>query len=336
MPPRWLGWMIVVFWLATTGWLFWHELWPRWRPGEPPPFHIDDVEEVQHKDSSMSRLFWTVERQSEKQIKPYTVFRASTWVERKEEDLYTINARLEATKDPKYRPVYVAKVFKIDLITSTYSVTRSGQLRALEATVKVRPDWEKLPPMFRQFFRLPTAIAQNDPLTEHFLLSIWGEVRDYQFFAHCRAELQPLGKPMQFDLPATEVSYTGSVLMPLHPVSHIRGLRLGQSWRQPLVDPLRDAFASLPGFSGGVRWLNARVLPRPEMLNLDGNETSCLVVEYTNDENELMGRTWVERDGERVLQQEAILEDGRWIMKRELVRGNGRRVAGFIPAMPPG
>jgi len=49
------------------------------------------------------------------------------------------------------------------------------------------------------------------------------------------------------------------------------------------------------------------------------------VIEYTNDENEIMGRTWVEEVSERVLQQEAILEDGRWIMKRDLVRQGGRR-----------
>lgn len=327
MPPRWLGSLIVLFWLATTGWLFWHDLWPKWRPGEPPPFQIDDVEEVQHKNDTPMHVFWNVERQ-EGTHEPYPVFSAKTWVAHNEEDVYTFNARLDATKDPRHRPFYVGKIFRfrIDNIISAYRVNREGQLRALEAMVTVRPDWEKSSPL-GEIFRLPPAPAQNDPLSQQIELSIWGEVRARQFFAHCRAKSKLVEQPMQFDLPAVDVSYTGSVLMPLHPVNHIRGLRLGQSWHQPLVDPLRDAFAALPGFSGGVHWLNARVLPQPEMLKQDKGEISCLVIEYTNDENEPMGRTWVEQDSERVQQQEAILDDGRWIMKREDERRRGKRLA---------
>ena len=325
MPSRWLSSLIVLFWLATTGWLFWHDLWPKWRPGEPPPLQIDDVEEVQHKDDTPMHVFWNVERQ-EGQDKPYPVFSAQTWVAHQGEDVYTFNAKLDATKDPQYRPFYVGKIFKIDKIASAYRVNRDGQLRALEATVTVRPDWEKFSFLGHRF-RSPPATAQKNPAAESIELSIWGEVHDRQFFAHCRAKWQLVEQPMQFDLPAVDVSYTGSVLMPLHPVSHIRGLRLGQRWHQPLVDPLRDAFAALPGFSGGVRWLNARVLPQPEMLKRDKSEIRCLVIEYTNDENEPMGRTWVEQDGERVQQQEAVLDDGRWIMKRDDERRSGKRLS---------
>lgn len=320
MPPRWLRFLIVLFWLATTGWLFWHDLRPRWLPG-PPPFHIDDVEEVQHHDNTPSRISWTVYRQKQGHIKPSLVFDASTWVERNEEDEYTLNARLDALKDARYQPVQVAKIFKIDRITSSYRVNREGHLRGLEATVRVRPDWQKSS-LLGKFWQPPTAPARNGFSPDQFWLSIWGEVHEHRFFAHGSATLvsasgEHLGAPMQFDLPAVDLSYRGSVLMPLHPISRIRGLRLGQIWRQPLVDPLRDALPALPGFSGGVRWLNAHVLRRTQMLEQDGSGTSCMVIEYTNDENEVMGRTWVEEDGERVLQQEAILEDVRWIMKRD-------------------
>jgi hypothetical protein len=324
MPSRWLRFVIVLFWLTTTGWLFWHDLWPKWRPGEPPSFHIDDVEEVQHADRVPSRIFWTVQRQKEGQNRFYPVFQASTWVEGQEEDVYTLNTDMKAARDPSSQPVEVAKLFKVEGITSSYRVNRAGQLRGLEAAVTVRPDWDKSS-WLSKIFQPSSPPARNNFLAERIRLRIWGEVRDHRFFAHCSAARlsgngEFLDKPIQFNLPAADVSYTGSVLMPLHPVSRIRGLRLGQSWRQPLVDPLRDAFASLPGFSGGVRWLNACVLPRPQMLEQDGSSTSCLVIEYTNDENEVMGRTWVEQDGERVLQQEAILEDDRWILKRDQPR----------------
>jgi hypothetical protein len=316
--------------LATTGWLFWHDLRPRLLPGEPPMFNIDLVEEV-HKSGNPLKTNWIVERQDRKQSEPHQVFRASTWVERKQEDVYTLRAELDASKDPNFQPVTVSSLFKIDLITSAYSVTRSGQLHALEATVKVHVKWGSSP-LLQLFDRQPD-LFQKGSSTDSISLRVWGEVHDQQLFAHCSAsnasEESPVKKPiMQLDLPPAAVSYSGSVLMPLHPVDRIPGLRLGQGWRQPLVDPLSDAFSFLPGISSGVRWLHARVRPQPEVLKLNGGETRCLVIEYTNDENETVGRTWVEEDGERVLQQEAILEDIHWIMRRESTRRSGMGLLG--------
>jgi hypothetical protein len=327
MPPRWMCGIIIGSWLGTIGWLFWHDLLPRWLPGEPPPFHIDDVEEVQ-KSSGPLRTFWIVERQLKGQAKPRSVFQAATWVDyHKETDEYTLNASLDASKDPKFQPVTVAKLLKIDRLTSTYRVNHPGQLRSLEAKVEVRfintEEQDTAEHSLRKFFLEQLSLTRNDAPPDPISLCISGEVRDHQFFAHCRADSKYLKKPIQIDLPPVPVSHTGSVLLPLHPVNHIRGLHVGQSWRQPLVDPLRDA---LPGFSSGVRWLNARVLPHPERLDLNGEETTCLVIEYTNDENEPMGRTWVEEDGERVLQQEALLEGSRWIMRRELTRRSHNRL----------
>lgn len=309
MPPRWLSGIIVAFWLATTGWLFWHDLLPRWLAGEPPLFHPDFVDEVQKSGTPLGTN-WIVERQDKEQARPYPVFHASTWVNYdREQDVYSLNAKLEATRDPMLHAVTVAKLFKINEITSVYRVNRSGHLLSLKAEVKVHPDLG-----FLRLLKAQPNPFQMDSSSEKIALTIEGEVRDQQFIAHCSVTAASLDKPLQMDLPPVAVSYKGSVLMPLHPLNHIRGLHLGQSWRQPLVDPLRDA---LPGISGGVRWLNARVLPQPQMLDADDNKTSCLVIEYTNDDNEMMGRTWVEQDGERVLQQEAILEGIRWIMKRE-------------------
>src|SRR6516225_2533318 len=47
MPPRWLCLGILAFWVATSGYLFWLELWPTIQPNEPPPFVIDLVDEAQ-------------------------------------------------------------------------------------------------------------------------------------------------------------------------------------------------------------------------------------------------------------------------------------------------
>jgi hypothetical protein len=327
MPSRWLSVLIVLFWLTTTGWLFWHDLWPSWRPGEPPPFHIDPVEEVRKGDSL--KTFWIVERQNAEEVRSHPVFRASTCVDyQQEDDTYTLHAQLDATKNPKYTAVFVG-IFKIDLMTSKYVVTRGGQLRSLQAEVKATPHLERLGQglsLLRPLLKQQAEKGQKTSLlSDAVSLSIDGEVRGDRFFAHCQAFMPSSAKPSQVDLPPTTLSHTGSVLMPLHPVNRIHGLRLGQSWRQPLIDPLRDAFAGLPGFSGGVRSLNARVLSQPQMLEQGDSATTCLVIEYTDDEGRIVGSTWVSQDSERVQRQEANLDDGLWIMRRDLPsRGSGR------------
>lgn len=341
MPPRGLRWLIVMFWLTTTGWLYWRDLRPNWRSGEPPPYHIDDVAEVQKGGTPMSTV-WTVARGKVREARLVKVFQAQTWLEyHKNEDTYSLHAKIDAAKGPlptsrpttdKDPPPQEENALQIETLSSEYHVSRAGRLHSLNATVtaKLHPDrlakgkW--LPRLLEFLPTQPVKGRENAPSSEPVSLKVWGDVRDDQFFGHCLAEMKSLGKPMSFDLPPTAVSYTGSVLMPLHPVNQISGLRPGQSWRQPLVDPLRDAFASLPGFTSGVRFLNARVLPQAEMLQWGDSETSCLVIEYTDDENETRGRTWVQQSSNRVLQQEAILDDSRWLMTRESPRRRSKSI----------
>lgn len=331
MPSRWLRWIIILFWLATTNWLFWHDLWPKWQPGKGPLLRPDDVDEVRN-NTGRNTIFWTVLRQRGEETEP--IFRAMTWVEyQPDEDAYTLNATLETSAAQKMQKVYLGRAFKIESIASLYQVDRAGQLHALHSLVKVMPEFGQLAPDLKKLIGslLPSRSdpeTKNNPLADQVSLRLWGEVRGEQFFAHFRATGDILAKPVQFDLPPTSMAHTSSVLMPLHPLNHIRGLYFGQSWRQPLVDPLRDAFASLTGFAGDVRWLHAHVLDRAQTLTVANNELSCRVIEYTNDEDETVARTWVEVESERVLQQEAVLDDGLWIMKREVERANSRRSPG--------
>lgn len=321
MPSRWLRVAIVLFWLTMTSWLMWREVWPNWRTGQPPPFSIDPVEEVQK--SERQKIFWTVTRRRQKEDKWNPVFHAATWTDyQQEDDTYTLHAKLDAPKGPRVQneAVYAANVLKVERLTSEYRITRTGLLHSLEATVTATPHWQRFAPELPLALALFRAMPQQQGVpsaANSVTLRIWGEVHEGQFFAHCQTSSDALSKPMQFDLPPTAVAHTASVLLPLHPVNQIKGLRPGQSWRQPLVDPLRDALASLPGLSGGVRSLQAHVLPQIETLTVGKIPLNCLVVEYRNDEGEWVGRTWVEQDSERVMQQEANLEDGQWRMTRE-------------------
>ncbi len=324
MPPRWLSVGIVAGWLAATGWLFWHDLWPHWRPGEPPQFHIDLVEEVGNNNNPL-KTHWDVQCKKDDDMPPEDIFTATTWVEyHPQDDTFTLHAELKAKPRVKSRAkpradarapraaVFEFLNFQVELefMKSKYRVDRAGQLRELGAAAN-----------FRKIEK--NQETSKPPLIE---FTLEGKVRDDQLHAHCRAVSSILLKPLEMDLPPAPVAHNGSVLLPLHPVNRIHGLHPGQSWRQPLVDPIRDAFGSLLNPSGGVHYLNARVLPRPQLLKEgDNSQISCLVIEYTDEDGQDAGRTWVEQDSERVQQQEAVLDGERWIMKRDNPRRANKR-----------
>jgi hypothetical protein len=113
------------------------------------------------------------------------------------------------------------------------------------------------------------------------------------------------------------VSGGACVLTPLHPANRIKGLRPGAAWREPLVDPIKDAFAAaLPGGEPGREVvLNARVLPETRPLTWNGRDAPCLVIEYEGEH--VSARTWVKADDGLVLQQEAEHDGDRLTMRRE-------------------
>ncbi len=125
MPSRWMSLAILVFWLATTAWLVYHDLWPEWRPGEPPPFHIDLVEEVQK--GPRLKTNWDVLRQGEGDTSLQRIFRATTWVDYDaDNDIFALNAEFNAI-DTKH-PYSLAKLH-VQFMSSQYRVTRPASCK---------------------------------------------------------------------------------------------------------------------------------------------------------------------------------------------------------------
>src|ERR1700687_2495311 len=60
MPARQHIVIIVAFWLLITGWLFYRDLWPKWQPGEPPPYTIDLADEA-----SEQKIHWNLLKEGE-------------------------------------------------------------------------------------------------------------------------------------------------------------------------------------------------------------------------------------------------------------------------------
>jgi len=300
MPPRWLSIPIIIFWLGTTGWLLYQDVWPLLLPGQAPPYTIDLEDEVQ---TNQAHVRWTV---SYNEL-PY--LRAETWVRPEpSDDTFTLVAEItplagakegEAAADP------FGGVIQISKVTSEYRVARNGDLIGVSFEFDGAASFHGV------------VIPGKGSLT--------GTVRDGALFAHLHAESPLLaGKPIDADLDPVPVSRHGSVLSPLHPVNRIEGLRPGQTWQLPLVDPLNTAFGALlqkylgelaPGASDREIIVTARVLPQKQILTWDNQPVECLVIEYEADD--VSAKTWVEANSGRVLCQESERGGEHLVLLRE-------------------
>jgi hypothetical protein len=288
MPPRWLCLAIVAFWLATTGWLLWRDLAPQLQSGEPPSYHIDFVEEV--KLSGRSLTYWNVFHND------HEVFQATTCVEHiPEGDLYDLIAKLSPRPAGHRHSVSIGPLRPVSM-ESICRVTREGELRSTTTTIEARVDKSPLIP--QSPFDLTVVLT--------------AEVRDRQYFCHLKVK-HAFGDDINKDLKPVNVSRHGAVLLPLHPVNRIQGLRPGQTWRVPLFDPFANALGAWESTEDS--FLDARVLPRTQTLNHGHREVACLVIEYHGDEIE--ARTWVREGDGTVLRQEMTKGRDHWVMQRE-------------------
>jgi hypothetical protein len=278
MPSRWSCLVIVAFWLSVSGWLLWRDVWPNWEPGQPPPFTIDMEEEA----SQHIEITWDVSRNND------PAFIARTWVDyhEKPDDSFSLQLRLKPRDVAKERATFTGLVH-LDHVDSEYRVSRRGELLGIVLDAVFKP-----------------RIGVLDTIG----FTLTGQVRDGRF--HPSLEYRGSAFSGNLKLSDVPVSHHGSVMLPLHPVQRIEGLRRGQGWRMPMLNVLE---ASLTG-AEPVVYLDARVLPDTQKLLLDGKEYDCLVVEYRSADHR--ARTWVEERTGLVLRQEQLVAGEDWAMQR--------------------
>jgi hypothetical protein len=264
MPPRHITLIIVAFWVAMSGWLFYRDLWPRLRPGEPPPYLIDLMDEARAKETNITWIVYQSDVQSG--------YARTSVVYNPPDDTFNLKGEFKL-KEPKS-----TEEARLE-IHSSYKVTRDGALQEIDAEVWVRE------------LRLG---GVNVRVRIHG--TFHGEIRDGQLYSHCRVD-SPL-HDLNDDLPPIPVSQRGSVLNPLQPLNRLHGLRVGQHWRVPLMNPLAGV---LPGSTPDVQFLEADV--RQGLFSLNGGGIPCYVIDYQG--NEITGKTWVRQSDNTVLQQEA-------------------------------
>ncbi len=292
--------IIVLFWLATAGWLFYQEYWPNLRTGEAPPYTIDLVDEARRVP-----ITWTVYRDEDGQL--VKVGSNITQVEyHQEDDTFDLAGNLLY---PKPFPALLPELERLR-IESSYRVTREGELRYVQGALKL---------FIKQF--------QKEIQAE-----VKGPVVEGRFIPDGKITY-PGGQQILVIAPVV-LAGRGSVLNPQHPLNRIQGLHPGQRWTVPLFDPVALALsraraddradpaaqfaiatlASLYKSAAEFRVLDAEVLPSPEMLNWFGRPVVCLVIEYHG--GDVTARTWVRETDGLVLQQEARLLGDRLVLKR--------------------
>jgi hypothetical protein len=287
MPHRLISLAVIACWLATSGWLFYREIWPELRPNEAPPFTIDLADEAAIQGA---RIRWHVLRAD--QDGEHKIGRARTWVDyRAADDTFELHSELERLQ--------LTKALKVPRMSSMYRVNRDGFLLEMKADV--------------------TATVSVFFVSTDIKTKVAGEVRDRLFWPRCQIETALWGK-QDVAIKPVEVSSHGTVLNPLHPVNRISGLRPGQRWRMPLVDPLADALAArlsqeIPAANIGPRSLEAQVLPDLQSMTWYNDEVPCLVIQYRGDD--MSARTWVRQKDGLVLRQEATRDDDTIILQRE-------------------
>jgi hypothetical protein len=291
MPSRPAVVGILLFWLATAGYVFHRDIYPRLFADAPPPLLIDLADEA----TQLAPTFWTVSRGSER------VGRLGT---RMRYDADTDRFRFVSTyTDLKLSfGGRVGVGVRIPSLEITVIVTRAGELRgqnltgSLSATVA----------------GVPLGSAKAD---------VAGRVADGLLVGGGRIT-SPLGDFEQaFD--PTPVP-AGQVLNPLLPVNRLQDVRPGRRWVVREVNPLADAVAAVVQQVGKktnsevALGLLSQVGPRPELVGevladpedvprKDGPDISCWVIVYRGEQ--VAARTWVSRADGRVLRQEARMGD---------------------------
>lgn len=301
MPARHTVLIIIAFWLVTAAWLFHRDLRPYLLSGTPPPFTISltDEAEAQRGDGTMWSIF------QGQQTKGYAVTKVRY---DDQQDTFRLSCKYKLWLGGRFSSP------EPDIICdSAYDVTRDGDLR--ELTTRLEADLLLL---------VPTAIRGS--AKAYVKGSLRGRIQNGMMSLHAEVFLPAgFGGHIEKDLDPVAVKARGSVLNSMQPLNRLPGLRRGQHWQMPYVDPLADiiraAAAQVPGLSQLASphetYLEARVLPETSPLERNDGKTTveCLVVEYRGDD--LTAHTWVGREDDLVYEQEVTYAGDRWRMVRQ-------------------
>src|SRR5438270_3612695 len=195
MPARSLVLVITLFWIATTGWLFYRDVWPRLRSGQPPPYTIDLADEAMRK---APKILWNIYRKDKK------IGVAYTWLKYRERD-DTFELHSEA-KQIDWGGIGLVSV-QIHNLSGMYRVTRDGQLRDMLADITLH--WVGLKALQALVGPLRELQGTVDAHVE-------GEVKNERFIPQASVRID--GSKFDLALEPVPVSSVGRIVNLLHPL----------------------------------------------------------------------------------------------------------------------
>lgn len=294
MPTRRSVALILLFWLATLGYVGYRDVWPRLFADRTPAVWIDLSDEA----TQTVPVRWAL-------------FRGDARV-----GTVTTQMSYDAAGDvfhfaTKYRGELQLEIFgltfKVPEFEMTTTVNRAGQLRAQ----KMVADFQ-----VRRFGLSLGGTGTTDAV-----------VRDGHLVGQCKLVADTLGTVEQ-QLEPTPVP-DGQVLNPLQPVNRLRGVRPGMRWVIYEVNPLGEAVTGIKdtmlknGFGTALlsskpaerASLIATVADAPERLKLKRGEFDCWVIDVRGDSGSTT--VWVRVSDGYVMQQLAKLEGESMRLERE-------------------
>jgi len=284
MPSIRAVWFIGCFWLVTTAYVAYRDLWPVLISSGPPPVAIDLADEA----AQSVPVRWSIHVTGQKRPGRLTTLMKY----HEENDTFAFTHRFS---DIRYETAGVEVV--VPELTSVVRVTRGGDLREQSIDGKVE--------VFLNNLRLGEARAR-----------VAGTVEGGQLIGIVDAEYTLSGLSngrIKRVLDPVAVS-RGQPLNPLQPVNRLTGLRPGRRWLIYENDPLREVIVLLVKEQAGqfgfkippekYGALVGEVLSEQRTLEWQDQQVPCWVIEYRRDE--LVARTWVRAPDGKVLQQEAF------------------------------
>lgn len=292
MPPRSVIVVVVLFWLASSVWLFQREIQPRLASGESPLFalaHDDD------KKQERISATWTAyyKPAGSKLELPYRIQTTVVHHDKRKEDLFELVAHMRPASDQRTN---FLQIFHLGDLETTYRVRRhglmTGRMVGIKATVA---------------FHQGSTQQIGDQIGE-FESAVRGE--RYQIDWNTKNQKKNESGTLDED-----ASLAGAILMPLHPLESMPGLRPGQRWELHALDPLAATLTS----SAQLIRVNAKVREESEILNWEKNDYRCRIVDFSDTKSTMEGTIWVEAAAphHKVLRMKVRLVNDEW----EIIRG---------------
>ena len=288
MPPRLISVMIVMLFIVVNTSLFYAEILPRIRSGQPPSFYVDLADEAGNLRPVVN---WKVIVRGEDFLK----LRTGVTLVDGEEDEFWLWAEYTQATGPGLKPNQ--DFLNLKLMRNEFRVHRDGDMLGLRAKVQIE-----------------SLRGADFPMT----LEISGNVASGLLSPVVKA-LTSLGE-RTFKLDPMDVPVSGAVFQPFLPVNRILGLYPKRTWKQPFFDPLSMAFSAgvaQGGMDQGTGSVIAKVRSESVDVMWGGKKIPCLVIDYTG--SDLESTVWVGVQNGMVIRQKNRLSES---MEWDLIRLN--------------